>query len=269
MCELKIHDPIDVEYAKRVHEHFLTSFVISDGTYDEIYYAPNMKAALVLRERDEVPWGCRVFSEQVCALRNGTAIGACLHRHRFRRFHSPGAFGYAYDRWSGSPWSPDSKYLALAQAFGRDYAGCRICILDYATGRSQVLLKSQTGARHHLWSPGGVYSLISGMNRWYLHTQETAQMRVFYEGRTAQRHCYFDGSGEHLILLDDDCMVRVLECSSLSEIAAVSLKGHLRESESVNYSMIDPWENEVLVGVNVGFHLGPTGGRWLAVGLRR
>ncbi len=268
MSYIDLNEAIDVEYAMRAYDYHLAAYTMREGTFDEIYYAPDMKAALVLRDRGGIPWGCMVYSAEVRALQDGRVLGPCAHRFWLRRFFSPGGFGSMCAYWSGSPWSPNSKYIVLGQVFGKMDEGCKIRIIEHASGRSRVLLKSRSGARHHEWSPNSAYSLIASTGKWLLHTQKTGQLRVIYEGRPPQRHCHFDNSGEVVVLLDDDCVVRAMECNSLSEVCRLCIRQHLKEGESVNYSMVDPWEDRVLLGVNASLDNRLSGGKWLAVGLK-
>jgi hypothetical protein len=106
------------------------------------------------------------------------------------------------------------------------------------------------------------------MTRWYLHSHNSKKVDIVYTGRAFPKHCYFDHSGERVILLDDDLRIRLLASDSLKQIATASMKRYLRRDEAITFSVPDPFEDRVLLGANARFGEQATSDKWLGVKVR-
>ncbi len=251
-------------------EHYVTQFYQGEVMVRELYYSPDNSMVLVLKEVGEQPFGFPYYSGKVRRLKRDRTIGRVLKSFRRRWLLSPGAFGCNYDHWSGSPWSDDSRSLALAETLGQTYDAFRLNIVDLASGEETVVMEADEIVSHHLWSSLRAY-LFRSMTDWYLYTLESGKMRTIYSGRKYPKHCYFVDNGAHLLLLDDDGLISVLACDSLEQITSASVAEHLRAGGAINFSVPDPFENRILLGINARYsRMTPAGPmneceRWLSV----
>lgn len=267
MGEIEITENVTSEYATRVLQHYLLHYSVDEARAGELYRSPDMTKVLLLKQIDEIPWGPSIYSGEVRTLTNERAFGTTGLRFGSRRFLSPGAFGLGYDHWSGSPWSADSRHLALVETMGPKYETSRLIRID-CEGYRRITVMEITGVLgHHMWSSSRDY-LFRDMTRWYLHSHNSKKVDIVYTGRAFPKHCYFDHSGERVILLDDDLRIRILAIDSLKQIATASMKRYLRKDEAISFSVPDPFEDRVLLGTNARFGEQTTSDKWLAVKAR-
>jgi hypothetical protein len=264
MGKIEIVKGVPSEHATRVQEHYLAHYSVDQGGMAESYYSPDRTKVLILKWIDEVPFGFPVFSGTVRRLTGEHISGKSQAGLRFRRLLSPGAFGCRYDHWSGNPYSADASHLGFAEATDRKYAKFRMSVFDCASGRTITLMESGSVLAHHMWSNTGHY-LFRDMSKWYLYSHKSRDVRVVYAGSSFPKHCHFDEGGERLILLDDNLMIKLLACDSLEEVATASMNGYLCEDDSITYSVVDPFENQLLLGIDARFGEIARSEKWLAV----
>ena len=155
----------------------------------------------------------------------------------------------------------------MVETLGKKYDSFRLRIVDCEHRRHLAPMQVAGVLTHHMWSSSHDY-LFRDMTRWYLHSHSSKKVDTVYTGEAFPKHCYFDHSGERVILLDEDLMITVLACDSLKPIATASVKAYLRKDEALTFSVPDPFENRVLLGANVRFGERATSGKWLAVKVR-
>ena len=265
MNGIEITEGVPPEYAIRAQQHYVEHYlVVHEPCVREVYGSPDKAKCLFLKQRGEKPFGFAYFSGRVCRLHGGSVPGKTLRRFWLRRLLSPGTFGRHYDHWSGSPWSPDADYLALAETAGAKFEAFKIRLVQCASGRIVTIAKSGDLLTHHMWSSAGDY-LFRSMTSWHLYSRKSKEVRIVYKGSSYPKHCYFEHSGDGLILLDDEWMTRLLACDSLKPIASVSVREYLHGDEQINYSLLDPFENQVLLAVDAQFGMLARSDRWLAV----
>ena len=264
MKEIEIVQGVSPEYATRALEYYRERYLIREPCVSEIYCSPDFTKALSLKYLGEQRFGFSYFSGKVCHLERGRVPGKPLRSFRFRRILSPGAFGCGYDHWSGSPWSPDSEYVALAETTGRNLDAFRIRVVSCSSGKSTTLMKSRDVLSHHMWSSMGD-CLFKNTTTWYLYSCKNGEVRTACAGKSYPRHCHFEHSGANMILLDDELMLRLLACDSLETITAMPMKERLRGGKAINFSMVDPFENQVLLAVDAEFDEVACSDTWLAV----
>lgn len=264
MTEIEITENVLPEYATRVQQHYLLHYSVDEARAEELYRSPDMTKVLLLKQIDEIPFGFSIYSGEVRTLTNERAFGTTRRRLGSRRFLSPGAFGFRYDHWSGSPWSADSRHLTLVETMGRKYESSRLSRIDCEGYRHITVLDITGVLGHHMWSSSRDY-LFRDMTRWYLHSHNSKKVDIVYTGREFPKHCYFDHSGKRVILLDDDLRIRLLASDSLKQITTASMKRYLRKDEAITFSVPDPFEDRVLLGTNARFGEQATSDKWLAV----
>lgn len=154
------------------------------------------------------------------------------------------------------------------------------CILDI---ERKKLLNINVGEKNllpHMWSSDNKHYLFGSISRdiatsgdisigctWYIYSLDSNKTDVVYKG--GSKHCYFDETGRFLILLDDDLVIKVLFSDSLETVTERSIKEFLNENEKIDFSIYDPFENQVIFEINPSLENIVGNKKWVAIKYER
>jgi dipeptidyl aminopeptidase/acylaminoacyl peptidase len=246
MIDIHEVDPgIAVAVQRQFHQHLAVDW--RSGT--EVYYAPDFTLALDMRERWEFAFGIRICSARIMIVDAERKFRKCLARFVLRRFASPGAFGRHYDHWSGSPWSPDSKQVALVELTDSDPGSQAYWLRHYDVGtrRWQGFAKGESCLGHQAWSSDGEAYLYRTLTQWRLVSVKTGTTNVVCEQDVVPKHCHFTVDGKKLLLIDRQNNLALLDRESLQTVDSLALNPIL--GGTVDFSLPDPQRNVLLLGL--------------------
>lgn len=258
MATLQIQGNVSQEESSAVQRSFDTRGQCTGER--ETYISPDRKSTLDLEFDSEIPFGPRLFTGN---LRSKEGVQSSLWRGmQSPRFLSPGCYGRGYDHWSGDPWSPDSRQIALFRFKGSKAAAVgEGGFLDVDSKRWIPFWESTGILSHHMWSSRSTYYLFRDLKSWYVLTVSSKQIRHLSIVSDYPRHCYFV-SDKYVLLLEGNC--RVLSAESL-ELLCERDFSEISAAGTDVYSLYDPGNDRVLFGVKASIRDVVFCEKWYAV----